>query len=94
MSAETEKAMLEAITAHFADESPYNHGDDTKVTRLRALEVRVVTDYPDAATCGRAFYANAENYEARFILTAPWGNCRAGADAPEIRGYEENGWGC
>ena len=78
--AELEQAMLDAITARFSADP-----DAGSMTKLRAVEVRVVTDNGDHFSGERMIYRTAEDYTAMFVLAAPFNGGTGGAEAPFLR---------
>lgn len=66
MSEQTEKKMLAAITAHFKDENTA-----MPMTKLRAVEVRAVTDNGDHGNGERMVYNAGETFQAIIMLAAP-----------------------
>lgn len=84
--ADLEQAMITAITAYFKAHEPTG-----KMTALRAVEIRAVTDNGDLPSGGRAMYRVGLSTQDLLVLAAPWtGNGTGAADAPMIRTYSDS----
>lgn len=81
MSRETEIAMLAAIAKHFTAENPTG-----TMTKLRAVEVRAVTDNGDHPSGERLTYRAGTAFGDLLILAAP-DHAPGTADPPCIRTY-------
>lgn len=79
MSADTEAAMLAAITAHFAAEDHMG-----VMTELRAVEVRAVTNNGDHPSGERMVYRAGSTYRDTLVLAAP-DNTPEAAEPPRVR---------
>lgn len=78
-----EQQMIQSITAYFKAT-----GDGGNMSRLRAVEIRAVTDNGDLPSGERAIYRTSDSYISLFMLCAPFGNATPGAHAPYVRAVE------